>query len=140
VNEVTSRGGQEFPSLDYERRRWNVGFPTLRMSETWGYADVLSQYSATGSNALFIPDTTSIYLQQEAIFGRLKAAADITSASHGRPQGMECDDHRATVARDQVPLIPARREKQQTVTPDLNTTRSRCAPFDPHCAGLIGAF
>lgn len=78
IGEATSRGGQEYPTFYYQRRRWNIQFDSLRASETWTYADPLSAYAAGGSNVLFIPDVTSSYVQQEALFGRLKPTADIS--------------------------------------------------------------
>ncbi len=77
TTEATTRGGQEFPSLYYQRRRWSVSLEALRTSEVWNYGDILSSYASAGSNVLFIPDVTDGYVQQEAIFGRL-TGQDIT--------------------------------------------------------------
>lgn len=78
VSEATSRGGQEYPSLFYQRRRWNLVLDALRASETWANCDALSMSAASGGNVLMIPDVTSSYVQQEALFGRLKPSSDIS--------------------------------------------------------------
>lgn len=78
ILETVSRGGQEFSTLLFQRRRWNFQLDAMRTAETWASADVLAQYGAGGSNVFFIPDVASLYVQQEAIFGRLKSSADIS--------------------------------------------------------------
>ncbi len=78
VNEVITRGGQEFPNLLWQRRRWNITFDSLRQSETWQQVDPLLRQAKAGSNVFFAPDVASSYLQQEATFGRLKSTADIS--------------------------------------------------------------
>jgi hypothetical protein len=78
VSEATTRGGQEYPSLFYQRRRWNVQLDAMRSSEVWTQSEVLNQYASAGSNVLFIPDITSSYINQETLFGRLKHTADVT--------------------------------------------------------------
>lgn len=83
VTETTSRGGSEYPQYYYQRRRWNVQFDAMRTAETWASADPLANYAAGGSNVFFTPDTTSAYYQQEAVFGRLKSATDITYPYQG---------------------------------------------------------
>jgi hypothetical protein len=81
--EVTSRGGQEYPTLLWQRRRWNVAFDSLRVAEVWAQADTLNRYAKGGSNAFFAPDSASANLQREAIFGRLKATADVSYPYNG---------------------------------------------------------
>lgn len=78
VAEVVTRGGQEYPTLLWQRRRWNIAFDSLRQSETWTQADPLFRTAKAGSNVFFCPDSGSANLQQEAIFGRLKGTSDIS--------------------------------------------------------------
>jgi hypothetical protein len=78
VSEVVTRGGQEYPNLLWQRRRWNIALDSLRAAETWQQADPLFRIAKAGGNVLFAPDTSSVFLQQEAIYGRLKGAADIS--------------------------------------------------------------
>jgi hypothetical protein len=76
--EVVTRGGQEYPTLLWQRRRWNIEFDSVRQSETWADVDPLFRLSKAGGNVFFCPNATSANLQQEAIFGRLKGTADIS--------------------------------------------------------------
>lgn len=76
--EVTTRGGQEFPTLLWQRRRWNITLDSIRTSETWTQADTLASYAKGGSNMFFAPDSAGPNLLREAIFGRLKATADVS--------------------------------------------------------------
>lgn len=78
VTELTSRAGQEYPALYYQRKRWNVTLDGMHTAETWASADLMNIYAAGGSNVLFVPDVNSAYYQQEGIFGRLKPTADIS--------------------------------------------------------------
>ena len=78
VNNVVTRGGQEYPTLLWQRRRWNIALDSLRQSETWSQVDPLFRTAKAGSNVFFCPDASSPNLQQEAIFGRLQGTADIS--------------------------------------------------------------
>ena len=78
VAEVVTRGGQEYPTLMWQRRRWNISLDSLRQAETWTQADPLFRIAKAGSNVFFAPDSASANLQQEAIFGRLKGTADVS--------------------------------------------------------------
>lgn len=81
--EVITRGGQEYPSLYWQRRRWNIELDSIRSSELWTQVDPLFRYSKAGSNVFFAPDRASANLASEAIFGRLKNGADITFPYQG---------------------------------------------------------
>lgn len=83
TSEVVSRGGQEYPTLLWHRRRWNVSLEGIRSTEMWTQADALGVYAKGGSNVFFAPDTSSANLQCEAIFGRLKATADVSYPYQG---------------------------------------------------------
>ena len=76
--DVITRGGQEYPALNFRRRRWNIAFESLLTSELWGTVDDMLVTADTGSNVFFLPDTASSYIQREAIFGRLAAIADVS--------------------------------------------------------------
>jgi hypothetical protein len=76
--ETISRGGQEYPVPLWQRRRWSVEFDSLANSEVWTTLDPLLMTSRSGINVFFCPDSASSYLQQEAVFGRLKTFSDIT--------------------------------------------------------------
>lgn len=78
VAEVVTRGGQEYPALLWQRRRWDITFDSLRQSETWGIVDPMFRQAKAGANVFFTPDGQSPNLQQEAIFGRLQGTADIS--------------------------------------------------------------
>jgi hypothetical protein len=76
--DVITRGGQEYPSLNFRRRRWNVQLESLLTAEVWGSVDDLLLTADTGTNVLFAPDADGDYLQREAVFGRLSAMADVS--------------------------------------------------------------
>lgn len=78
TDEVVSQGGQEYPTMRWQRRRWAIAFDGIKRSEIWTSVADLDRTARLGGNVLFVPDTTSPYLKQEAIFGRLKATADIS--------------------------------------------------------------
>lgn len=83
VDEVVSRGGQEYPVFKWSRRRWNLTLDSMRASEVWSQGDALALYATAGSNILFAPDSASTYLQREAVFGRLKSTADVSFPYQG---------------------------------------------------------
>ena len=78
TDEITTRGGQEYPTNRYQRRRREVSLQGLRASEVWTQVDKLDRFSRTGGNVLMIPDPRGTDLQTETIFGRGKATADIS--------------------------------------------------------------
>ena len=78
TDEVVSQGGQEYPTMRWQRRRWTIAFDGIKRSEIWSSVSDLDRTARLGGNVLFVPDTTSPYLTQESVFGRLKATADIT--------------------------------------------------------------
>lgn len=69
---IITRGGQLYDLLYYTKKRFVVSL-SMRTSEAWAFADQMAIYAASGSNVLFIPDVTSPYLQQEAVFGTVTA-------------------------------------------------------------------
>lgn len=78
VTETVSRGGQEYPVLLWQRRRWDLALDGIRQSELWADIGELDRISRAGGNVLFVPDQTSSTMQQEAVFGRLQSTADVT--------------------------------------------------------------
>lgn len=76
--ELVTRGGQEFPLALWNRRHWQIALDGIRANEVWGSIAELDRAARAGGNILFVPDIDSGYIQKEAIFGRLKATADLT--------------------------------------------------------------
>lgn len=83
VTEATARGGSEYPTLLYQRRRYNAQFDALTNAEVWTSADPLAAYGASGSNAVFIPNIASPYVSQELVYGRLKQTSDVVYGFQG---------------------------------------------------------
>lgn len=78
TDEVVTRGGAEYPEHRFTRRRWAVAYETIAQADLW--ATVMAWYRAGfgGGNVLFIPNPASADMNREAIFGRVKAASDVT--------------------------------------------------------------
>jgi len=72
VAEVVTRGGQEYPTLEWQRRRWAVALDGVRASELWAKVGELDRSARVGGNVLFAPDHGSTNLKYEAVFGRCK--------------------------------------------------------------------
>jgi len=71
ITEVVSRGGQEYPTLNWQRRVWDITMDSIRASELYTQANELDRSCRTGGNILFIPDSaTNPYY--EAIVGRCR--------------------------------------------------------------------
>lgn len=73
-----SRGGNEYVILLYRRRVWKLALDTIRDSEAWASLAELLRIASLGGNVLFVPDTASVDLYREALFGRLTSTADVT--------------------------------------------------------------
>ncbi len=82
INEVVTRGGQERPQLQWDKRKVTFTLPGIRKSELYADQQELDRISRMGSNVLFIPDITSDDLQREAIYGRLTEQSDLTLPYH----------------------------------------------------------
>ena len=78
VDEVTSRGGSEYPSLQWARRRWDVTLQGIRASEVWTQAMALDLAARAGGNVLFIPNPAGADVGRETVYGRLKSLADLS--------------------------------------------------------------
>lgn len=81
--ETVTRGGQEFPVLQFVRRRWDIALDGVRQSEVWSQVMELDRVSRLGGNVLFMPDYTSPDRIHEAVFGRCKASADLAFPYQG---------------------------------------------------------
>ena len=81
--ETTTRGGQEYPVLLWQRRRWEIALDGVRSAELWGDIGEIDRLSRAGGNMLFVPDLTSATLAYEATFGRVLATADVTFPYQG---------------------------------------------------------
>jgi hypothetical protein len=78
VDEMISKGGQEYPLYRYQRRRWDLDMQGVRSAtELWPSLDAMMRTAALGGNILVVPDITSGQMQNEATFGRLKQTSDI---------------------------------------------------------------
>jgi hypothetical protein len=78
VDEMISRGGQEYPTYRYQQRRWEAAFDAISDSELWTEAQNLDRTSRYGGNILFVPDLGSITASNEAVFGRVTVTADVS--------------------------------------------------------------
>ena len=78
TDEITSRGGAEFPSVQWTRRRWDVSMQGIRSSELWAQAMELDRFARTGRNVLFVPNPASVDVGCETVYGRAKPLSDIS--------------------------------------------------------------
>jgi hypothetical protein len=78
VDEMTSRGGQEYPTYRYQQRRWEVALDAIVDAELWSSAEELDRLSRYGGNILYVPDFGSPTMGNEAVFGRLTVTADVS--------------------------------------------------------------
>jgi len=78
VDEMVSRGGQEYPTYRFQQRRWEAAFDAISDSELWTEAQNLDRTSRYGGNILFVPDLGSITSSNEAVYGRVTVTADVS--------------------------------------------------------------
>ena len=78
VDEVTTRGGQEYPAYRWARRRWDVSLQGVRAAEVWPSVMEMDRVARRGGNLLFVPNPTSQDVQRETIFGRGRPLSDLT--------------------------------------------------------------
>lgn len=83
TDEVVTRGGQEYPTSRFVRRRWEIALARVRAAEVWPFAMELDRVARLGTNVLFVPDPASADRNREAVFGRLRATSDL-----GHPHGV----------------------------------------------------
>lgn len=86
VNEETpvTRGGQEFPRLNWEQRRWDIVFNAIKSAEFWpSYMEFL-RLARQNYNVLYVPDPADADIQRETVFGRAKAADDVTFPTNSK--------------------------------------------------------
>lgn len=77
LDETVSRGGQEYPVLRFDQRRFEASLMGIRDSEMGGYVRPLRRIAARGNTILFVPDIASDKMDQEAVYGRLYPTADV---------------------------------------------------------------
>lgn len=77
VDELITRGGQEYPTYRYQQRRWELDFDALSDSEMWTSAEELDRLSRYGNNVMYVPDIASPRIGLETVFGRVTVTADI---------------------------------------------------------------
>jgi hypothetical protein len=78
VDEATTRGGQEYASLQWRRQRWEIAHQAILDHEVWPRVMDLQRVAQRGGNILFVPDPGGPDLQRQALFGRLSSQADVT--------------------------------------------------------------
>jgi hypothetical protein len=77
IDEQVSRGGQEYPTLRWWRRRAELSFMGIRSGEVLGQLAELNATGHRGNNALFVPDIAADTIGFDAIYGRVTATADV---------------------------------------------------------------
>lgn len=83
TDDVVTRGGQEYPTFRFVRRRWEIALARVRAAEVWPSAMELDRVARLGGNILFVPDPASADRNREAVYGRLRATSDL-----GHPYGI----------------------------------------------------
>jgi hypothetical protein len=78
LDEVVTRGGQEFPALQYARRRWDIDHKAIGRDEVWPRLAEMIRSAQAGGNVLFVPDPDGSEINREAVYGRLKTTSNIT--------------------------------------------------------------
>ena len=76
IAETVSRGGSEFPRLLHDKRFYKFQIIATD-AEAWESVAEIDRLARLGTNVLLVPETTSDYLQKEAIYGRLKETLDV---------------------------------------------------------------
>ena len=79
VTETVTRGGQEFPTSLWQRRRWDLEFVGIRDAEVWPYVMELDAYARSGGNVLLIPQPGGAQIARETVFGRFQASGPVTT-------------------------------------------------------------
>ena len=79
VTETVTRGGQEFPTSLWQRRRWELEFVGIRDAEVWPYVMELDAYARSGGNVLLIPQPGGAQMARETVFGRFQASGPVTT-------------------------------------------------------------
>lgn len=77
--DVRTRGGAEYPRLDWAARMRDIEHNGVLDTEVWPLVMALDAYARRGGNVLLLPDPNSPYLAQEALFGRLRTTASLTT-------------------------------------------------------------
>lgn len=78
VDEMISRGGQEYPTYRFQQRRWEAAFDAISDSELWTEGQNLDRVSRYGGNVMFVPDLASPTIANEAVYGRVTVTADVS--------------------------------------------------------------
>lgn len=82
IDEIVTRGGNEFPQLRWQRRRVNLAFEAILASELANLR-ALDTAARTGGNVLYVPDINSSTINSDAILGRCVPAADYGAMMSG---------------------------------------------------------
>jgi hypothetical protein len=81
VDEVVTRGGQEWPSMRFARRHWQVSHQSILAGEVWSQLGEMLRVAQRGGNVLFVPDPDSAEINREAVLGRLTSQSDRTNTT-----------------------------------------------------------
>lgn len=81
VTETVTRGGQEYPLLNWAQRKWTLKFAGIRSSEVWADLMELDRTARAGGNVLLIPDPASADIAYETVFGRCMVTGNLGFAS-----------------------------------------------------------
>lgn len=79
VTETVTRGGQEFPTSLWQRRRWDLEFVGIKDAEVWPFVMELDAMARAGGNVLLIPQPGGEQMARETVFGRFQAAGLVTT-------------------------------------------------------------
>jgi hypothetical protein len=66
-----TRGGQEYLTVGPQRRRHDFTLPWLTEAEKYNAVLEIDRLAGVRGNVLWIPNPASVYLNKQAIFGRL---------------------------------------------------------------------
>jgi len=78
-SDLVTRGGAEWPRLDWTARTRDIEHDAILASEVWPVVMALDAHARRGANVLFVPDPDSPDIAREAIYGRLRSTAPVAT-------------------------------------------------------------
>lgn len=73
--DITTRGGQLYPSALYQQRQWDVSLDFLREAEMYDEGLEIQRHAEIGGNVLFVPRPGNLQAQKETVFGMIQSRA-----------------------------------------------------------------
>jgi|SRR5690625_1484657 len=73
--DITTRGGQEYPVPLYQRRQWEVNLRHLTEEEMFEQGLEIQRAAERGQNVLFVPRPGGRWEQRDTVFGLLRSRA-----------------------------------------------------------------